>query len=83
VEFWLTKDPSNYSNIRQIPDNQEVYLDSNGFTNIIFEIVERVDETVAATDQDAIKYHYQDMVSGTNDETRIWSEQAVTFSHLP
>lgn len=71
------------SDIRQVPDSQEVYLDKNGFTSIIFDITERVDEATAATDEDAIKYHFSDIVSGTNDTTNVWSGGTATFAHIP
>ncbi|KAF2100050.1 Mog1p/PsbP-like protein [Rhizodiscina lignyota] len=71
------------SSIRQVPDNQEVYLDANGLTSIIFDILERVDESTAATDQDALKYHFHDIASGTNDTTRFWHFGSATLTKLP
>ena len=42
------------SEIRQVPDNQEVYLDAEGFTSVVFDILERVD---AGHDEEAMNVH--------------------------
>ena len=55
------------SNLRQIPDNQEVYLDPNGFTSIVFDILERVEKT----DAEALKVHVQEIGEGTGDGTTV------------
>ncbi|CAD6587630.1 MAG: hypothetical protein ASARMPREDX12_004651 [Alectoria sarmentosa] len=65
--------PSNFadvSNIRQVPDNQEVYLDMNGFTSLTFDITERVSHV--STDKDALEYHFADIVA-EEDTQNIWS----------
>lgn len=67
------------SNIRQVPDHQEVYLDSEGFTSIVVEILERVDKP----DPDALKYHLEDMVEGDAEKTRIISTAEAHFAKLP
>ena len=66
--------------IRQVPDNQEVYLDANGLTSIIFDITERVAHL--ATDEDALKYHFEDIVE-TGEGVRIWDSTTATFAKLP
>ncbi|KAF1987623.1 Mog1p/PsbP-like protein [Aulographum hederae CBS 113979] len=62
------------SNIRQIPDHQEVYLDLNGLTNVIFEINERVTPPDASTDEEAIRYHLHDIAGETGDVIEVWGD---------
>ena len=69
------------SNIRQVPDNQEVYLERNGFTSLTFDITERVSHL--PTDKEALKYHFADIVA-ENDMTKIWSIiENVEMPNLP
>lgn len=70
------------SQIRQVPDNQEVYLDKDGFTSIVFDILERV-EVGEKTDIDALKYHLQDIIEDDTDETKTWTLNSAIFSKLP
>lgn len=49
------------SKIRQVPDNQEVYLDKNGFTSLTFDIMERVSHL--STDIEALEYHFADTIA--------------------
>lgn len=67
------------SDIRQVPDHQEVWLDKDGFTSIIFEILERVE----MSDPEALKYHLQDLVEEDAGETRVWTSGEVYFRMLP
>lgn len=46
---------SDVSGVRQIPDNQEVFVDQNTDQSVIIEILEQVD---SATDGDAAKFHF-------------------------
>lgn len=65
--------PSNFadvSNIRQVPDNQEVYLDKSGLTSLTFDITERVSHL--STDKEALEYHFADIVA-EGDTKNIWS----------
>lgn len=55
------------SNIRQIPDHQEVYLDNSGYTSIVFEILQRVEKP----DEEALQYHFHDLVRDTGDSTNV------------
>ncbi|KAK3060593.1 hypothetical protein LTS18_008203 [Coniosporium uncinatum] len=78
--------PSNFadvSTIRQVPDNQEVYLDTNGFTSVMFDILERVAEPDAATDEAALKFHFEDITSGSSETTRFWTSSVVFLSKMP
>lgn len=76
---------SSHSNIRQVPDNQEVYLDGDGFSSIVVEILERV-ETVS-TDDEALEYHLRDLVEDEEDDaaekTKVWSRGEVKCGKLP
>lgn len=65
-----------------MPDNQEVYLDKDGFTSIVFDILERV-EVGEKTDIDALKYHLQDIIEDDTDETKTWTLNSAIFSKLP
>lgn len=49
------------SNVRQVPDNQEAYLDKNGFISLTFDITERVSHL--STDKEALEYHFADIVA--------------------
>ncbi|KAF2201319.1 Mog1p/PsbP-like protein [Delitschia confertaspora ATCC 74209] len=73
--------PSNFhdvSDIRQIPDNQEVYLDVNGFSSIVVDILERVEKP----DDEALKVHLADVVSGTGDETSVVRQGGVELGKM-
>jgi hypothetical protein len=72
-----------FSNIREIPDHQEVYLDTQGYSNVIVEILERVDQSKAPTDEDAIKYHLHDIVSTETDITKFWGGEDVKLPKMP
>lgn len=73
------------STIRQVPDNQEVYLDKDGFTSIIFDITERVGlpGSGAATDGAAMTTHLEDIVDSDIDTVKVWSTSDTRFSKLP
>lgn len=81
--------PANFidvSDLRQVPDNQEVFLNSDGFESITVDILERVEgeiapETTVDTDLKALKYHVREIVD--SDEPDISSVSTVTVSHLP
>lgn len=69
------------SSIRQVPDHQEVYLDSSGFTSIIFDITERVENV--ATDEEALKFHFDDIVSGSAEGTQYFHPGTATLAKMP
>lgn len=91
--FFVYKLPptnSSHSNIRQVPDNQEVYLDGDGFSSIVVEILERVeqnDEGRALDDKGALEYHLRDLVEDEEDDaaekTRVWSTADAIGAKLP
>jgi len=70
-----------YSNIRQVPDNQEVYLDTEGFTSVVFDILERVDDPT--DDVEALNYHLHDLVEEDAGETEVWTTKQAVFAKLP
>ncbi|KAK5114278.1 hypothetical protein LTR62_002529 [Meristemomyces frigidus] len=66
---------SDVSEIRQVPDTQEVWLDTEGFTSVVFDILERVDAPMTAgtggnPDLAALKVHLEDIV-GEEDMGRL------------
>ncbi|KAG9243864.1 hypothetical protein BJ878DRAFT_101604 [Calycina marina] len=73
------------STIRQVPDHQEVYLDKEGFTSIIFDITERVGGAGSgpATDGAALATHLEDIVDSESDTVKVWSTANTVFSRLP
>ncbi|KAG9229847.1 hypothetical protein BJ875DRAFT_507684 [Amylocarpus encephaloides] len=80
--------PANFadvSTIRQVPDHQEVYLDKDGFTSIIFDITERVGPAGSgpAIDGAALTAHLEDIVDSDIDTVKVWNTSNTQFSKLP
>ena len=73
------------STIRQVPDNQEVYIDKDGFTSIIFDITQRVDAPGSGLERDgrALTVHLEDLVGDDADSVKVWNTTETEFSHLP
>jgi len=73
------------STIRQVPDHQEVYLDKDGFTSIIFDITERVGAPGSgpAVDGAALTTHLEDIVDSDVDTVKVWNTSNTQFSKLP
>lgn len=70
------------STIRQVPDNQEVYLSTSGFTSLTFDITERVAHL--PTDTAALEYHFDDIVAeGDTKQILSISEKVELPHHLP
>ncbi|CAK3971077.1 ran-interacting mog1 [Lecanosticta acicola] len=70
------------SEIRQVPDNQEVYLDRAGFSSIVVDILERV--TDKPNDIEALKFHLSDIVDEDAGQTKIFNiEEEVTMRKMP
>ncbi|POS83934.1 hypothetical protein EPUL_001890 [Erysiphe pulchra] len=71
------------SNFRQIPDHQEVFLDKDGFTSIIFDITERVGPSGSGPDVDgvALTAHLEDITE--NEPVRVWNSSSTQFTKLP
>ncbi|KAB5542413.1 hypothetical protein GE09DRAFT_1037028 [Coniochaeta sp. 2T2.1] len=80
--------PSNFadvSKLREVPDNQEVWIDKDGFTSIIFDITERVGPSGSSLENDgkALTIHLEDLV-GTDIETvKVWNTTETEFSAIP
>lgn len=70
------------SSIRQVPDHQEVYLATDGFASLVFDLGERVMTT--NTDEAAILYHFEDIVD-EKDDRKVWSirKEGIEMPHLP
>ena len=80
--------PDNFadvSKIRQVPDNQEVYIDKDGFTSIIFEICERVGASGSSAEIDgkAMTTHLEELVGDDVDTIKVWNTSDTEFSKLP
>jgi len=79
--------PDNFadvSTIREVPDNQEVYLDKDGFTSIIFDITQRVDAPGGGLERDgrALTTHLEDLVGEDADTVKVWNTTETQFTHL-
>lgn len=72
------------SKLRQVPDNQEVWIDKDGFTSIIFEITERVGEPGSGPEIDgrAMTTHLEDMVGSDINTVKIWNTAETEFSRM-
>lgn len=69
--------PSDYldaSDLRQVPDTQEVRLSRTSLTSVVVDILERAQPPAhpCHTDEEALDYHYRDVVSN---ETRYVSQR--------
>ncbi|KAK6837876.1 Nuclear import protein mog1 [Apiospora arundinis] len=79
--------PSNFadvSKLRQVPDNQEVWIDRDGFTSLVFEIDERVGEKGNGPEIDgaAMTTHLEEIVGEDIDRTKVWNTTPTLFSKL-
>jgi hypothetical protein len=72
------------SRLRQVPDNQEVWIEQNGFTSIIFDITERVGGSGSGPEIDgrAITEHLEDMVGSDINTVKIWNTAETEFTRL-
>ncbi|VUC34570.1 unnamed protein product [Clonostachys rosea] len=72
------------SKIREVPDNQEVWIDEEGFTSIIFDITERVGEPGSGPEIDgrAMTAHLEDLVGSDKDTLKIWNTAETEFTRL-
>ncbi|KAK4034535.1 hypothetical protein C8A01DRAFT_18683 [Parachaetomium inaequale] len=72
------------STIRQVPDNQEVYIDKDGFTSIIFDITQRVEARGDGLERDgrALTIHLEDLVGDDADAVKVWNTTETQFTHL-
>lgn len=79
--FWLIKT----STLRQVPDSQEVYLDKEGYTSIIFDLLDRVGPpgSTDATDGAALTIHLEEIVDSDTETLKVWNTTPTRFSKLP
>lgn len=61
-----------------------MFLAKTGLTSITFDILEYVNKETAASDEEALKYHFHDIVSmETNDTPHFWSFGAAHLARMP
>lgn len=72
------------STLRQVPDNQEVYIDKDGFTSIIFDITERVGPSGGGLEEDgrALTTHLEELVGDDVNTVKVWNTVETQFSKL-
>ncbi|KAL7923143.1 hypothetical protein ACQKWADRAFT_290086 [Trichoderma austrokoningii] len=80
----LPKHFADVSKLRQVPDNQEVWIDKDGFTSIIFDISERVGGAGSSPEIDgrAMTTHLEDMVGSDIDTVKIWNTAETEFTKM-
>ncbi|KAI1189495.1 Mog1p/PsbP-like protein [Nemania serpens] len=79
--------PTNFadvSQLRQVPNHQEVYIDKDGFTSIIIEINERVGDEGSSTEIDgrALTEHLEGIIGEDVDRLKVWNTTPTQFSKL-
>ncbi|KXX82400.1 putative ran guanine nucleotide release factor [Madurella mycetomatis] len=79
--------PTNFadvSKLRTVPDNQEVYIDKDGFTSIIIDITERVNAPGSGIEQDgrALTVHLEELVGEDADTVKVWNTTETQFTRL-
>ncbi|OLN87705.1 putative ran guanine nucleotide release factor [Colletotrichum chlorophyti] len=72
------------SKLREVPDNQEVWIDSDGFTSIIVDITERVGPAGSSPEIDgrAMTTHLEELVGDEIDTVKVWNTTETSFSRL-
>lgn len=72
------------STLRQVPDNQEVYIDKDGFTSIIFDITERVGPAGGGLEEDgrALTTHLEELVGDDVNNIKVWNTVETQFTQL-
>ena len=71
------------STIRQVPDNQEVYLSTTGLTSLIFDLAERVAHpSPHEPDLEALKFHFEDIVH-EGDMSNIIETKQINLPNFP
>lgn len=74
--------PENYydvSDVRQVPDTQEVFQEREGIHNVIVDILEHVGHITDPLE--AARYHLEDYVDGDGDLT-VWTQEKVELPHI-
>lgn len=57
-----------------------MYLDTAGYSGVIFEILEYVHKP---TDLEALQYHFADLVDGTGDSTNVLAQGSAAMAKIP
>jgi hypothetical protein len=57
-----------------VPDHQEVYLDSDGYSSIVVEILEYQEK---GSDEEALQYHFADLIDEEDSTTILKQDRAV------
>ncbi|KAL9096421.1 MAG: hypothetical protein Q9165_001418 [Trypethelium subeluteriae] len=72
------------SDLRQVPDHQEVYIDANGLTSIVVDILERPSSEICKDDEEAALYHLKDITDDLDlTHTKVWAAGASRISKVP
>lgn len=84
LECYLPEKFADVSKIREVPDNQEVWIDQNGFTSIIVDITERIEARGEGLERDgrALTMHLEDLVGDDTDSVKVWNTTETQFTHL-
>lgn len=84
LEAELPDNFADVSKLRQVPDNQEVFIDKDGFTSIIFDITERVGTAGSSDEIDgrALTIHLEELVGTDADTVKVWNSTETQFSKL-
>jgi hypothetical protein len=87
--------PENFadvSKLRQVPSYQEVWMDKDGFTSIVVELLDRVEPsknapieemTALEIDGAALTEHLMELVGDDADHVRVWNSSETEFTQLP
>lgn len=72
------------SKLREVPDNQEVWIDEDGFTSIIIDITERVGKAGSGAEIDgrAMTTHFEELVGSDIDSVKLWNTAETEFTGL-
>jgi hypothetical protein len=68
------------SEIREVPSNQEVFLDRDGFSSIVVDILERVDKR---SNEEALDYHFSDIVDEDLGVAQVWERRDASLRLMP
>ncbi|KAJ0114379.1 hypothetical protein N8I77_003240 [Diaporthe amygdali] len=84
LECDLPEQFADVSTLRQVPDAQEVFIDKDGFTSIIFDITERVGGPGSSDEIDgkALTTHLEELVGTDVDTVKVWNSTETVFSKL-
>ncbi|KOS23373.1 putative ran guanine nucleotide release factor [Escovopsis weberi] len=72
------------SRFTDVPDTQELWIERDGSTSIIFDITERVGEPGSGPEIDgrALTAHFEEVVGSDSSSARIWNTAETEFTTL-